>query len=112
MKKIISAILVCVVMVGSIFALVSCGKSLSGEYEDVLTGNVTYEFGAFGKVTKTVDNIIGDDTVTEGKYEINDAGDKITFTFNDESETLDFAYGEENGVEYIKLGIFKYEKED
>ncbi len=112
MKKIISTILVCVLLIGTLFTLASCGKSISGEYKDALTGNVTYEFGMFGKFTKTVDNIIGDDTVTEGKYEINDDGDKITFTFDDESETHSFATGEENGVEYIKIGLFKYEKAD
>lgn len=112
MKKTVSAILVCILLVSSMFVLVSCGKSLSGEYKDVLTGNVSYEFGAFGKVTKTVDNIIGDDTVTEGKYEINDDGNKITLTFGDETDTYDFVSGEENGQKYIKIGVFKYEKVD
>lgn len=112
MKKIVSTILVCVLLVSTLFTLVSCGKTLSGEYKDVLTGNVTYEFGMFGKVTKTVDNIIGEDTVTEGKYEFNDAGDQIILTFNDKSETHDFSSGEEDGQKYIKLGIFKYEKVD
>jgi hypothetical protein len=110
MKKIVSAILVCVLLVGTLFTLASCGKSLSGTYKDSLTGNITYEFGAFGKVTKTVDNIIGDDTVTEGKYEINDAGDKIILTFNDEVNTHNFSTGSENDVEYIKIDLFKYEK--
>ena len=83
MKRTVSSILVCVMLVGMLFTLMSCGKMLTGEYTDELTGNVTYEFGLFGKVTKSVDNIIGEDTVTEGKYERNDAGDKITLTFND-----------------------------
>ena len=112
MKKTVSAILVCVLLLGSLFTLVSCGKTLTGTYRDELTKNVTYEFGMFGKVTKTVDNLIGDDTVTEGKYEINDAGDKITLTFNDEANTYIFEQGEVNGVQYIKIGLFKYEKVD
>ena len=112
MKKTVSAILVCIILVSSMFVLASCGKSLSGEYKDALTGNVSYEFGAFGKVTKTVANIIGDDTVTEGKYEINDAGDKITLTFGDETNTHDFASGEENGQKYIRIGLFTYNKVD
>ena len=109
MKKIISLVLVCVLLLGTVFSLASCSKMLVGEYKDALTGNVTYEFGLFGKVTKTVDNIIGDDTVTEGKYEINDDANKITLTFNDEANTYDFATGEENGVKYIKIGLLKYE---
>ena len=110
MKRIVSLVLVCALLVCLIFSLASCDKMLSGEYKDVLTGNTTYEFGIFGSVTKTVDNIIGDDTVLEGQYKINDAGDKITLTFNDEANTYDFAIGEENGVKYIKIGIMKYEK--
>ena len=110
MKKIISTILVCVLLVGSIFTLASCGKTLTGEYKDALTSNITYEFGMFGKVTKTVDNIIGDDDVVEGKYKFNDDGTKITMTFDDEAETYDFSSGEEDGVEYIKLDGWKYNK--
>ena len=112
MKKIVSTILVCVLLVGSLFTLASCGNTISGEYKDAITGNVSYEFGMFGKVTKTVDNIVGDDTVTEGKYEINDVGDRITLTFGDDTTDYAFAIGEENGVKYIKIGLFKYEKVD
>ena len=112
MKKIISAILVCILIVGSAFTLASCSKSLSGTYKDDLTGNVSYEFGMFGKVTKTVDNVIGDDTVTEGKYKINDAETEITFTFGDKTETYDFTYGTDKDKEYIKLGLFTYSKVD
>lgn len=113
MKKIISTILVCVLLVGSIFTLASCGKSLTGKYEaDFALYEEIYEFGMFGKVTKTVDPISGDNTVTEGKYEFNEAGDEITLTFGDDSATYDFSSGEEDGVKYIKLGIVKYEKID
>ena len=86
MKKIISAILVCVLLVCSLLTLASCGKALSGKYTADLSilGTYTYEFGAFGKVTRTVDPMVGNNIVTEGKYEINDAGDKITFTFQNE----------------------------
>ena len=113
MKKIISTILVCVLLVGSIFTLVSCGKILTGKYEaDLLISEVTYEFGLFGKVTKTVDPAIGDNEVTEGKYEFNDAGDEITLTFGEDSTTCDFSSGEEDGVKYIKLDGVKYELVD
>ena len=118
MKKIVSAVLVCMLLVSSIFVLASCGKSLSGKYElDLAISETTYEFGAFGKVTKTVDPVMGDDVVTEGKYKFNDAGDKITLTFEnedgvEESTTYDFSSGEEDGVKYIKLDGLKYEKVD
>ena len=113
MKKTLSAILVCVLLIGCLFALCSCGKSLSGKYEiDLGVSETTYEFGAFGKVTRTVDPIVGDDEVTEGKYEFNDAGDEITLTFGEESKTYDFSSGEEDGVKYIKLDLMKYVKVD
>lgn len=120
MKRIVSAILVCVLLVSSMFMLTSCGKSLSGEYKDDLTNNVTYKFGAFGKVTLSIDSIIGEDKVYEGKYEIEGEDDdlEITFTFEDEDAnkvyggTSDFAQGEENGKKYIKIGFLTYSKVD
>ncbi len=115
MKKTISAILVCVLLVGCIFTLASCGKALTGKYTADLSllGVYTYEFSAFGKVTKTVDPFVGNDTtVVEGKYEINDEGTKIILTFGDEANTYEFATGEENGVSYIKIDGVKYEKAD
>ena len=79
MKKTLSAILACVLLIGCLFTLASCGKSLSGTYEiDLGVSEITYEFGAFGKVTRTVDPLVGDETVEEGKYKFNDAGDEIT----------------------------------
>jgi hypothetical protein len=105
-------------LVGSLLTLASCGKSLSGKYEAVVLGTeLTYEFGLFGKVTLTVDPIFGNDAVYEGKYEFNKDGDEITFTFEDEdaesyNNTVEFSSGEEDGVKYIKLDGFKYEKVD
>lgn len=108
MKKIVSALLVCVLVVGMLFALTSCGKTLSGKYKENFTGNVIYEFDMFGNVTKTVDNLFGDDTVTDGKYEINEEGDKITFTFGDDSYELPLAVYDS----YIEMGLSKYNKVD
>ena len=116
MKKIISTILVCVLLVGTLFALTSCGKTLTGKYEaDFALVEVTYEFSALGNVKCTVAPVVGDETVYEGKYSFNDAGDKITITFeNDDAEEYEgeynFSSGEEDGTEYIKLGLIKYEK--
>lgn len=118
MKKIISMVLVCVLLVASLLTLTSCGKTLTGKYEaNLIAAEVTYEFGMFGKVTCTVDPIIGDEKVYEGKYEFNDAGDEITITFEGEDAEeyegeYDFSSGVEDGQEYIKLGLLKYEKVD
>ena len=76
-----------------------------------------YEFDAFGKVTKTVDPIAGNNVVTEGKYKINDAGDKITFTFEnedgvEESKTVSFATVVKNDVEYLEIDGVTYTKVD
>ena len=117
MKKVISTVLLCVLLVTSVFALASCNM-VTGEYEaEVLGTEITYEFGAFGKVTITVDPIIGDESVWEGKYELNDEGDEITFTFEDEdaeeySGTQSFAQGEENGTKYVKIGLVTYKAVD
>ncbi len=123
MKRIISTILVCVLLLGCVMTLASCGKTLSGTYEVAITdeNKTTYEF-SMNKVTKTTSvGALGfskTETV-EGKYKIaeNDEGElKITFTWEvdgaEESETLDFSSGEEDGVEYIKLGVLKLTKVD
>ena len=118
MKKIVSAILAVAILLGSILMLSSCGKMILGKYEaNLVWAEVTYEFGLFGKVTCTVDPVIGDEIVYEGKYEFNDAGDKITITFekddaDDYEGEYSFSSGEEDGEEYIKLGLVKYEKID
>ena len=113
MKKTISAILACVLLVGTLFTLVSCGKSLTGAYEaETILGDVTYEFELGGKVTKTTDPLVGKNETVEGEYKFNDNGDEITLTFNGESTTYEFVEGEEGGVKYIKLDGFKYNKVD
>ena len=118
MKKIVSLTLVCVLLVCTMLTLASCNL-LMGKYTAELDlgfgkSSVTYEFSPLGSVTLTT-NTFGKETVEEGKYEFNDAGDKITFTFENEegvaeSDTYDFAQGEENGVKYVKIGLVKYEQ--
>ena len=113
MKKTISLSLICLVLVCSLLSLTSCSSMLMGKYTgDIVLAKITYEFEPFGKVTKTTDPFIGDTVTVEGKYVINDEGTKITFTFDDEAETFDFVRGEEGGVQYIKIGSFKYDKID
>ena len=121
MKKTVSLVLVCVLLACTLITFVSCDKMLSGEYTaevDLIIGksSVTYKFDPFGKVTCTT-NTLGKENVQEGKSELNDAGDKITLTFEnkdgvEESESYNFAQGEENGVKYVKIGLVKYTKAD
>ena len=106
MKKILSAVLVCVLLAACVFALASCGKTLSGKYVDAL-GVTAYEFSG-NKVTM----YLGQKVVAEGTYKIEAKDDKetITFTFTSgddaekESGTVDFVSGTEGDKEYIKLG--------
>ena len=122
MKKTISAVLVCVLLLSCVFALTSCGKILNGTYEFKLTDDnkTTYDF-SMNKCTKTTTmGAIGftkSETV-EGKYEINEVEEgkfEITFTWDvdgeEKIETVSFAEGEENDVEYIKLGALRYDKQ-
>ena len=117
MKKVISTILVCALLLTAVFALAGC-KTISGEYQDALS-ITTYKFSG-SKVTITIDNIIGEDTVIEGKYSIEKNEEdqwEITFTFEGEEDgddyagTFSFAEGEtEEGDKYIQIGLVKYFK--
>ena len=123
MKRIISTLLVCVLLLGCVFTLASCGKTVSGKYELKLTDSnkTVYDF-SMGKVTRTTTSGLAGytkDTVIEGKYKINEVeNDKfeITFTWEvddkEEIETVSFSEGEENGVKYIKLGGIQFNKVD
>ncbi len=112
MKRALSTLLVCALLLGMILTLVSCGNMLFGTYE---LGNVTYEFKG-NKVTKTtVELITGKNIVETGTYKITgDEGErKITFTYEDEEpETYEFSSGENEGKEYIRIGLFTYTKAD
>ena len=126
MKKIISTILVCVLLVGCVMSLSSCGKMLTGKYEAELDagiggGKVSYEFTPFGYTKTTTTEVLGFEksSVEEGKYKIaeNDDGElSITFTYEvegeEKTETVSFSQGEENGAKYIKLGLVKLNKVD
>lgn len=120
MKKTISAILVCVLLACTMLTLVSCGNMVLGTYKYTFSESnyEVYEFGMFGKVTKsTTTGAFGytNTKTVEGKYEITETGENtysISFTWETEEgekiETLDYASGEENGVKYVQLGVFKY----
>ena len=121
MKRITSLLLACVLLVGCVFALASCAKTISGKYElDALVGSKTYEFK--GKSVTITYEVLGFEKTIEGEYAIdeNDDGDlEITFTFAEDEEDADdfkgtfaFAEGKEGDTKYIKIGGVKYNKVD
>lgn len=119
MKRIISTLLVCVLLLGCVLTLASCGKMLSGTYSNKaeLFGQsveTSYTFKG-NKVTAEVKTTIAGNvntTTKEGKYAIEDG--EITFTFEEDgeekSETYTFEEGEKNDVKYIKIAGVQYDK--
>ena len=125
MKKTISTILVCVLLVGALFSLASCEMFgiVSGTYsrtDSILIGDVTTTYEFSGKdVTVTVATKIGNTTTTdvkEGKYDIgeNDEGQKtITFTVTNEDgegtiTTYTFNSGKDDNGSYIEIDGTRY----
>ena len=117
MKKIIRILAVVSLLAMLSIILASCSTVLTGEYSNEMGGiETTYEFGLFGKVKRTIHipGVLssGQTTVEEGEYKIEEVGDnsyEITLTFAGEgSETHSFSKGEENGEDYIRIGILTY----
>ena len=114
MKKIISTVLVCVLLLGCVFTLASCSKLLFGKYEiDAGVASVTYDFKVT-KVSITVDTLLGAETI-EGSFKIteNEKGEsEITFTFEDEDKAKEYSgtFSFEKGDDYIKIAGVKYKK--
>ena len=125
MKKTLSKLLVCVLLLGCIFSLAGCVTSVgpitvvTGKYKvDILLAEVTYDFGAFGGVTVIVDPIAGDSYSFDGKYKVDNSTDphEITFTFEDSeakeySGTFSFSSGKEDGVKYVEIAGVKYKQD-
>ena len=117
MKRIISTLLVCALLLGCVLTMASCSKILMGKYElDAGIGSKTYEFSIPNKVVITYEVLTVEKTI-EGTYKIAEAEDgnlEITFTFAGEEEadeyagTFSFVQGEENGIKYVKIGGLKY----
>ena len=110
MKKTLKIAAVVMVVAILTLTLVACSKMLSGKYEGDLT---TYEFKG-NKVIRTME-IAGFAKTEEGTYKIVDSEENegelvIKLTFGDETESYSFSKGEENGVKYIKIGLFQYNK--
>lgn len=120
MKKIISMVLVCVLLLGCVVALSSCAKTISGTYKaDAGIASGTYQFKG-NKVTITKE-VFGFEKTYTATYEITgseEEGYQITFTYAEGEEadddlkgTLSFSEGKENDVTYIKIGGIKYVKQ-
>lgn len=123
MKKIVSTLLVCVLLVGTLFTLASCGSTISGTYsaETSVLGvesKVTYAFdGKNVTVSSKVTTALGsvESPTLEGTYEIgkDDDGNKtITFDYSgdeksegaaDEGVALSFNQGKDDKGKYIEI---------
>lgn len=123
MKKTIKLLAAFMVIAMLSISLVACGNLINGKYSSTLDIGIyetttTYEFGLFGKVTRTVvsQSLMGDPqtVVTEGKYEImedpkNPKQLVIAFEFEDEDRTTaPFVKGTEGDSKYIKIGSTQY----
>ena len=122
MKRILSALLVCVLLVGCVLSMASCAKRLSGKYSaDVFGAGTTMTFdGKDVKIAITVP-LVGEVASLDATYEIKDG--KISFDIADEEEvtnavakkviaSLETPVDFEEGDNYIKIGGAKYEKVD
>ena len=118
MKKIISTVLVCVLLLGCVFTLASCDKVITGSYK---AGATTINF-KLNKV-EIVDEveILGkvSSTTYEAKYKVTEEDGKyyITFTYEDGADKhlilngkLALERGEKDGTKYVQIGIITYNK--
>ena len=131
MKKIVSLALVCIMLLGSVLALSSCGKIVTGKYEADITAIgtgvvITYEFSGLNKVTVTSKaKVIGfssEPVVITGTYKIaedEDGNSTITFDYDDDKEAegaekegvaVPFGTGDDDGVKYVRIGGVKFKQ--
>lgn len=116
MKKTIKLLAIVMVIAMLSISLVSCGKMLNGKFTaevdwGLYRASTTYEFNAFGGVTRTVvQKVISGDpetVVSEGKYEImedNENPDKLIIAFEFEGEdrvTYSYSEGTIDGAKII-----------
>ena len=120
MKRIISTILVCVLLLGCVMTLASCGKMLSGTYsaKTELFGQsveTSYTFKGNKVIAEVKATVLGnvETESKEGKYSID--GDEITFTFEEDgeekTETYTFEKGEDGDTKFIKIAGVQYNKD-
>lgn len=126
MKKTISTILVCILLVGSLLTLASCEVAgfVFGTYsrtDNALVAEITttYEF-SLTEVTKTVVTKIGNTTTTSDpevmKYKVgkNDEGEKVIFiTVTNGDKTTEKPYsfnsGKDDGGFFIEIDGIRYD---
>ena len=121
MKKIISALIICVLVVGCVCALTGCGgKTLNGTYKaDASIASTTYEFS--GNNVEITYEVFGFEKSIEGTYKIttDEEGDMtLTITIESEEEGAEDYAGEhtfsegtdEYGAEYIKIDNVTFKK--
>ena len=125
MKKIVSTLLICVLLVGALMSLASCTeKKLSGKYESkieaagITVSSTVYEFDKDNNVSITY--TLGVEFTVKGTYSITEGDDGVTlinFTFPTGTEGIEDFKGEhilkegtEDGVDYIKIDGVKFNK--
>ena len=116
MKKIISLATLCLIIVGMMLTLASCG--LSGSYKN---GQTTLTFKG-DTVTVVIENEIKGTIITttyEAEYEIIEKDDSrtIKFTYAEGADKYlalmgekSFSEGEKDGQKYIQIGLITYYK--
>lgn len=115
MKKVVSSILVCVMLLSCVLVLASCAKTLSGTYENTSFG-ITTAYTFDGNKVSIKYSAGGFSYTYDGEYEIkdNDEGETvIVFTFGDDDAAKyegehSFSQGTEDGASYIKIGGTQY----
>lgn len=126
MKKIISTVLVCVLLLGTLLTLASCAKTVRGTYTGELNLGITTvhtELAFDGNAVKITSGVGNVAAIYNATYEITEAEDgsmTITFTYAEGADEHSIFNGEmsfseitENDVKYIKLGALKLqEKKD
>ncbi len=118
MKRIISALIVCILVLGCVVTFASCkDNSLSGTYtsEAGVTSIAFSEKSAVIMISFSVGDFYSSSTY-EANYKIK--GGNIVFSYDKDQKKYeqlngkyDFELGEESGKEYIKIDGIKYTKQ-
>jgi hypothetical protein len=98
MKKIISSLLICVLLLGSVLVLGSCGKKINkGTY--VSSDGIVVEISGKDFVIKNGD--VSEEYTYEIKKDSDDPDRQKIYLTNDDGETVDFYYTKhDDGFEF------------
>ena len=116
MKKTFRILALIMTMVILSLSVAGCSKFVTGKYVANIGGiETSYEFSTHNKVTRII-GAGGYSYTEEGTYEIIENEENtgelvIKFTFDGDTEIYPFSQGKENGVKYIKIDGWKFEKE-